>query len=91
VVITFEDGHTLTDEIAVADAHPLGTRPLARTGYIAKFRALTDDWLAREESGRFLDAAQRLPELPAAEIGALNLVLPPGKLTCAIRDNRGIF
>ena len=91
VVITFADGHTLTDEIAVADAHPLGAHPLSRPGYLAKFGRLTEGVLAPEESGRFLEAAQRLAALEPAELGELNLVLPPGKLTCATRDKRGIF
>ena len=91
VVITFTDGHSLTDEIAVANAHPLGSHPLARPGYVRKFEALTEDLLGPEERGRFLDTAQRLPKLPAAELGALNLALPPEKLACATRDHRGIF
>jgi 2-methylcitrate dehydratase len=91
VVITFADGHALTDEIAVADAHPLGAHPLERPGYVAKFRRLTDDLLAPEESRRFLEAVQRLPTLPPAELGELNLALPAGKLVRPTRDNRGIF
>ena len=30
----------ITDEIAVADAHPLGARPFAREQYVNKFRTL---------------------------------------------------
>jgi 2-methylcitrate dehydratase len=91
VTITFHDGRSLTDEIAVADAHPLGARPLARPGYLDKFRALTADLVGPEATGPFLEAVQRLPKLPSAELAALNLALPPGKLACATRDNRGIF
>jgi 2-methylcitrate dehydratase len=91
VVITLADGSSLTDEIAVANAHPLGSHPLARPGYIRKFQALTEDLVGQEERGPFLDTVQRLPHLLAAELGALNLALLPGKLTCATRDDRGIF
>jgi len=91
VVITFADGHSLTDEIAVADAHPLGSHQLARPGYIRKFRTLTEHLLSPPETERFLAAAQRLAELPAAGLGALIPALPPEKLACATRDNRGIF
>ncbi|MGD0258741.1 MAG: MmgE/PrpD family protein [Verrucomicrobiota bacterium] len=91
VVITFTDGSRLTDEIAVANAHPLGARPFARPGYLRKFRTLTEHLLLPLEAERFLEAAQCLAELPAAELGALNLALPPEKLSCATRDNRGIF
>ena len=91
VEIIFNDGHKLTDEIAVADAHPLGARPFARANYIRKFQTLTEDLISREESERFIKAAQRLGELKANELGSLNVVLPPGQLTCATRDKRGIF
>ena len=91
VVITFTDGRSLTDEIAVANAHSLGSQPFARPGYLRKFQALTEDLVGPKERGRFLEAAQRLPNLQPAELGALNLALPPEKLACATRDNRGIF
>jgi 2-methylcitrate dehydratase len=91
VEITFMDGRTFTDEIAVADAHPLGARPFARDGYIRKFQMLTEDLISREESERFLAAAQRLLELKPAQLAELNITLPPGRLTCAVRDQRGIF
>ncbi len=91
VEITFADGQKLTDEIAVADAHPLGARPFARAGYLRKFQTLTDELISREESERFLAAAQRLPELKPAQLAELNISLPPGRLTCALRDQRGIF
>jgi 2-methylcitrate dehydratase len=91
VEIIFNDGKKLTDEIAVADAHPLGARPFARANYIHKFKTLTDELISAEESQRFIQTAQRLGELKASELGALNVVLPPNILTCAARDERGIF
>jgi 2-methylcitrate dehydratase len=91
VAITFTDGRSLTDEIAVANAHPLGSHPFARPGYLRKFQALTEDLVGQEERGLFLDTAQRLPKLLSAELGALNLALLPEKLSCANRDDRGIF
>jgi len=91
VEITFNDGKKITDEIAVADAHPLGARPFARANYIGKFQALTEDLISPDESKRFLDLVQRLPHLSAAEVRELNVVLPSGELTCAVRDQRGIF
>jgi 2-methylcitrate dehydratase len=63
VAITLTDGSTIVDEIAVADAHPLGARPFAREQYIAKFRGLADGVLAPSEIERFLDAAQGLATL----------------------------
>ena len=40
VVVTLKGGSVISDEIAVADAHPLGARPFARAQYVAKFRSL---------------------------------------------------
>ena len=36
-VITLKNGDVITDELAVADAHPLGARPFARPQYVEKF------------------------------------------------------
>ena len=47
VVITLTDGTVIVDEIAVADAHPLGARPFAREHYIRKFRILAAGLLGR--------------------------------------------
>lgn len=73
VVITLTDGTTIVDEIAVADAHPLGARPFAREQYIAKFRALAADVLEPTEIERFLALVQRLPTLTAEELGGLTV------------------
>ncbi|HEY2573719.1 MAG TPA: hypothetical protein VGH65_06610, partial [Verrucomicrobiaceae bacterium] len=91
VEITLIDGRTLTDEIAVANAHPLGARPFGRADYVLKFESLTEKWVEPEELRRFLEAVQRLPRLTAAEIGGLNVGVPFEKLTRAARDQRGIF
>ena len=66
----------IVDEIAVADAHPLGARPFAREQYVAKFRALAEGVLAPEEIERFLELVQRLPELTAAELAGLTVTAP---------------
>jgi len=63
VEIELTDGSRIVDEIAVADAHPLGARPFAREQYVAKFRMLADGVIAPSEIERFLDAAQDLPNL----------------------------
>ena len=73
VEITLTDGSTIVDEIAVADAHPLGARPFARDNYIGKFRSLADGVLPDAEIERFLDVAQRLPHLTAAELDGLTV------------------
>lgn len=89
VVITFDDGSTLVDELGIANAHPFGARPFGRTEYIKKFRTLTDDILDRAESERFLELVQNLPTLSPAEVLLLNPVAPAGYL----KENpaKGIF
>jgi 2-methylcitrate dehydratase len=73
VEIELTDGTRIIDEIAVADAHPLGARPFARAQYVQKFRELADGVLAADEIERFLDVAQRLPELAADELAGLTI------------------
>ena len=80
VVITMEDGSVIEDEMGIANAHPLGAKPFARAEYINKFKILTDDILDADESTRFLDLVQRLPELTAEEVRTLNPVAPRGYL-----------
>jgi 2-methylcitrate dehydratase len=90
VEIVLADGSTLVDELAVAVAHPLGARPFVRADYVAKFRLLAADVLGRAEIERFLELAQRLPELSSAELGALTLVARPGLVDGPASQN-GIF
>ena len=73
VEIRLADGRTITDEIAVADAHPLGARPFAREQYIEKFRSLAAGIVSEAEVQRFLDVVQRLESLPAGELDQLNI------------------
>ena len=88
VSITLTDGSTIVDEIAVADAHPLGARPFAREQYIHKFSTLAGPVLDEAEIERFLGVAQRLPELTAAELDGLNFLAKPGLLTAG---PKGLF
>jgi len=91
VEIIFNDGKKIVGEIAVANAHPLGAKPFGRADYIRKFETLTEGVVAPAESKRFLALVQRLPQLTGAEVGDLNIMLSPEKLTCSVRDQRGIF
>ncbi|GAA3199209.1 MmgE/PrpD family protein [Microbacterium terregens] len=90
VVIRFADGSEITDEIAVADAHPLGARPFAREDYIRKFRMLAEPVLEPEEIERFLELAERLPELSADEVQQLTIVAKRGVLANAPAP-KGLF
>ena len=89
VVITFEDGSVLEDEIAFADAHPLGARPFKRENYVSKFRELADGIVTRAEQDRFLDLVMRLPKLTAEELIGLTFTVDPARLGQVA--SRGIF
>jgi 2-methylcitrate dehydratase len=71
--ITLADGTVISDEIAVADAHPAGARPFTRGQYVTKFRTLADGVIAADVQDRFLEAVTRLPDLDAGELAALAL------------------
>ena len=90
VEIELADGTKIVDEIAVADAHPLGARPFARDNYIAKFRLLAEPVLEPAEIERFLDLVQRLPELSADEVRELNIVAKAGLIDLAAAP-KGLF
>jgi len=90
VEIRLADGRVITDEIAVADAHPLGARPFARADYVAKFRTLAQGVLEEAEIERFLALAERLPELSAAELGGLTITAAPGVLA-SVPTPKGLF
>jgi 2-methylcitrate dehydratase len=80
VEIFMRDGRKLEDEMAVANAHPLGAKPFGRDDYIRKFQTLTDGIISARESARFLEAAQELPGMAAGELHRLNVALPTGTL-----------
>ena len=88
VEVILRDGTRLIDEMAVANAHPLGAKPFGRADYIRKFRMLTDGIITTRESNRFLEAAQDAARLPAGELHRLNVALPAGGLSVA---KPGIF
>lgn len=90
VEIRMTDGTIIIDELAVADAHPLGAKPFTREQYIGKFRTLADGVLEKTEIERFLELVQRLPQLGAADIGGLTVTAKPG-LLAAISAPKGLF
>jgi 2-methylcitrate dehydratase len=80
VEIIMSDGSRIVDEMAVANAHPLGAKPFAREDYIRKFQIITDGIISTRESNRFLEAAQDVAKLRAGELYRLNVALPAGTL-----------
>ncbi|TFC86470.1 MmgE/PrpD family protein [Cryobacterium sp. TMT3-29-2] len=90
VEIALTDGSRIVDEIAVADAHPLGAKPFGRAEYVHKFRTLAQDVVEEGEIVRFLSAAERLPRLGAGELGQLTIVARNG-LIASLPTPNGIF
>jgi len=88
VEIFLKDGSRIVDELAVANAHPLGAKPFARGHYVRKFQTLTDGIITPQESQRFLNAVQRLPDLAADDLVLLNVEVPDKKLA---KGRAGIF
>ena len=81
VEVFLNDGTKIVDEMAVANAHPLGARPFGRDDYINKFLTLTDGIITTREANRFLEAAQSAASLKAGDLHQLNVALPAGTLT----------
>ncbi|WP_280468275.1 2-methylcitrate dehydratase PrpD [Nocardia cyriacigeorgica] len=89
--VTLKSGEVIVDELAVADAHPLGARPFARDQYVAKFRTLAEGVIDPAEQDRFLDVAQRTPQLSADELGQLNFTVSDEVLARTPQLSKGLF
>ncbi len=76
VVVRLLDGSELSDEIAVADAHPLGAHPFRRPDYVEKFRTLAEGVVADAEQDRFLSLAAALPTASPESVAELSFVAP---------------
>ena len=87
--VTLDDGGTIVEAQAVADAHPLGAKPFAREQYIDKFRTLAEGIVPEAEQSRFLEAARESADLAPGSLGRLNAAVPEADL----RQNQlqGIF
>lgn len=75
VTVTLEDGSTIIDELALADAHPDGARPFVRANYVRKFLTLSEGVLSASEQQRFLDVVEGLADLKAGDLGKLNFAV----------------
>ena len=75
VVVKLKDGKLIEDELAIADANPLGARPFKRPDYIKKFRTLSEGIVAQPEQERFIAAVERLTSLKAGELTELTFAV----------------
>jgi 2-methylcitrate dehydratase len=89
--VTLNSGEVITDELAVADAHPLGARPFGRQQYVGKFAELADGVVDAAERQRFLDAVAGVSDLTGGALGALNVRVAPEVLDKAPTIPSGIF
>ncbi|WP_040838224.1 2-methylcitrate dehydratase PrpD [Nocardia brevicatena] len=89
--ITLKSGEVIVDELAVADAHPLGARPFGREQYIAKFRTLAEGVVDPAEQDRFLEAAQRTADLSSDELSQLSFPVSDEVLARAPKLPKGLF
>ncbi|ORA40123.1 2-methylcitrate dehydratase PrpD [Mycobacterium aquaticum] len=90
-VVTLKNGETIVDELAVADAHPLGARPFEREQYVAKFAELADGVVEPEEQQRFLSIVDGIADIKPGGLGALNVRVDARVLEKAPTVPSGIF
>jgi 2-methylcitrate dehydratase len=65
--IEMKDGSIISDEMAMANAHPLGARPFGRDEYVGKFKTLCEDIVTDAEQARFLDLVQKLDHMDTSD------------------------
>ncbi len=90
VIVKMKNGFTISEEINVADAHPAGKRPFGRKEYINKFKVLTDNFISKKESQRFLKCVQNLRKLKPKDLQGLNVEILP-KMRKRIKYGKSIF
>jgi 2-methylcitrate dehydratase len=88
IVIRMKDGTEIADEMAVANAHPLGATPWKRADYVKKFMTMTEGLIDPAEAARFLAACEALPTLKAGELHQLHVAMPAGSVQ---KGAQGIF
>ncbi|TSE00355.1 MmgE/PrpD family protein [Skermania sp. ID1734] len=89
--ITMQNGDVIVDELAVADAHPLGAKPFAREDYIAKFHTLAEGVIEDAEQQRFLDAAAATADLGPGQLDQLTFTVSEEFLAGAPTVGKGLF
>ena len=61
IIVTFDDGSILEDELRVPNSHPKGTSPWGIDDYRRKFVSLAKERIEPNEIYRFLELAETLP------------------------------
>jgi 2-methylcitrate dehydratase len=89
VIVKLKGGSVISNEIALADAHPLGARPFRRPDYIRKFCNLAEGVISVAEQDRFIATVERLASLKAGELTDLTFTVDPRFLGAT--STHGIF
>ena len=89
VIVTLSNGKKIIEQLDRADAHPYGSRPFKRQNYIQKFLTLTNNFLDKKESSRFLKTVQNLKKLKSGELDKLNIQVKKSKIKKNFK--KGIF
>jgi len=89
--VTLISGKKITDELAVANAHPAGTHPFEREHYIKKFENLTTGIISKTESKRFIDLVGNLPNLDPSDVNQINVQVDKIPVESNTPDMKGIF
>ncbi|CAM5451591.1 2-methylcitrate dehydratase OS=Afipia felis OX=1035 GN=prpD PE=3 SV=1 [Afipia felis] len=87
VVVTLDDGKVIEDELAIADANPLGARPFTRPDYVKKFHTLAEGIVPAAEQDRFIAAVEQLPSLK--DLAQLSFTVDAARL--GTPSHHGIF
>jgi 2-methylcitrate dehydratase len=91
VEIRLNDGQLITEQLEVAHAHSRGLRPFARSGYLEKYRRLTQDVVNTDESERFLETCFELEALAPGDLDRLTVEVPADRLGPPGASQTGIF
>ena len=89
VIITLKNGKKIIEQLDRADAHPYGMRPFKRQNYIKKFQTLTEGFIDKKESDRFIKTVQNLKKLKSGQLNMLNIQVKKSKLRKNLK--KGIF
>lgn len=91
LTVTLDDGRTIADERAVADAHPNGKHPWNWPDYAEKFKTLTRESLDQAARDSFLAAAKGFTTLSNDHLHRLTPALAAGAVSPSRPTGQGIF
>ena len=80
VIVTLNNGKTVSEKLERADAHPYGSRPFKRLDYINKFKILTKNIISIKETSRFLKIVQNLKNIKKGRLDKLNIEVNSKKI-----------